>query len=202
MTISSLYVPDEYNGNDVLVTFTFNWRILQKDDLVAELLTIATGAKVVQVLDTDYTIANDQVDTALGGNLVMTIAPATGERLILTRVTDRTQLVNIAEGGPFPAATITRVFDRLTMIVQELDYSATILLEALFESAEEDVTAAAVLHAVVFTAPFANTDYLVLEMTTNWATTAWWSAKLTTGFTINFSNPAPAGAKVVWRARI
>lgn len=118
--ISTQYTPDSYSGNGVLTTFAFNWRILAKTDLV---VTTTVGAVVtIKVLDTDYTIANADVNTDDGGDVVFVVAPATGTAIVLSRDTAMTQLVNLTEGGPFPAAVITKEFDRLTMMIQELSY--------------------------------------------------------------------------------
>jgi hypothetical protein len=120
--ISSQYSPDFYNGDGIEDTFDFTFRILQKSDLLVKVLTVATGVVVTLVLDTDYTIADAWVDADGGGEIVTTDPVATGDRIFLIRNTARTQLVNLVEGSPFPAATVTKVFDRLTMMIQELYY--------------------------------------------------------------------------------
>jgi hypothetical protein len=124
MTISTGYVPDYYDGDDSEDTFTFSWRILAKTDLVAKVLTVASGVVVDLVVDTDFTIDPVWIDAPGGGQVVLTAPVATGDRLFLIRDTSKTQLVNIVEGSPFPAAAVTKVFDRLTMMIQELVYLA------------------------------------------------------------------------------
>jgi hypothetical protein len=73
-------------------------------------------------LNSDYTIDDGDVNTAGGGDVVLTDPLPTGTNLFLIRDTTKTQLVNIEEGSPFPAAVVTKVFDRLTMMIQELKY--------------------------------------------------------------------------------
>lgn len=239
MPISTIYTPDFYDGNGVDTTFVFDWRILAKSDVVVKVLTVATEAVVTLVLDTDYTIADEWVDNEDGGEIDLTLPLATGKRIWLIRETAKTQLVNLLEGSPFPAATVTKVFDRLTMMIQELKYLSRMALkfravstfvdvdvpdpqEALFLSwinnllvnramveetdestvgAEETITLNATTFAVVFGTPADNTNYQILSVGPNWLTSWFWSAKTVNGFTINFSNPAPASAKASWRVR-
>lgn len=120
--IQSIYVPEHYEGDGVLVNLPFTWRILQKSDLIAKKRTIATGAVAVLELDSDYTIANGDVNTDNGGNVVLAVALAAGFDVFLSRHTQRTQLDNIEEGSPFAAAQIMAALDKLTMIAQEQDY--------------------------------------------------------------------------------
>lgn len=139
MTISTGYLPDYYDGDDAQDTFTFSWRILQKSDLVAKVLTVATDVVVTLVLDTDYTIATEWVDADGGGQVVLTNPLATGDRLWLIRDTARTQLVNITEGSAFPAAAVAKVFDRLTIMIQELNFLTRKALKFRAVSTYKDV---------------------------------------------------------------
>ena len=118
--IQSQYSPEIYAGNDLLTAFAFTWRILAKTDVIVLTQVVSTGVVSVKTLNSDYTIADGDVNTDDGGDVVFGAAPATGTNVYLLRDTARTQLVNIEEASPFPAATVTKVFDRLTMIVQEL----------------------------------------------------------------------------------
>jgi hypothetical protein len=118
--IQSQYAPEVYAGNGSLTAFAFTWRILAKTDVIAITQVVATGVVTIKTLNTDYTIADGDVNTDDGGDVVFGTAPPTGTNVYIFRDTARTQLVNIEEGSPFPAATVTKVFDRLTIIVQEL----------------------------------------------------------------------------------
>lgn len=194
MPIETSYVPEHYDGNDVDTSFVFEWRILQKSDLVVKVVTVATGAVVDLVLDTDYTIADEWVDNEDGGEIETTDPVATGDRIWLIRDTSKTQLVNILEGSPFPAATVTKVFDRLTMMIQEL-------VEEVLIGAELPVTETDTTKAVIFEETQANADYEIVAISPNWLTTYAWGTKTVNGFTITFSDAAPADAKVVYRIK-
>jgi hypothetical protein len=118
--IQTHYAPESYSGNGSVTTFAFDWRILAKTDVIVITQVVSTGVVTVKALNTDYTIADGDVNTDDGGDVVFGAAPPTGTNIYLFRDTARTQLVNIEEGSPFPAASVTKVFDRLTIIVQEL----------------------------------------------------------------------------------
>lgn len=235
--LSDIYEPDRYEGDGAEDTFEFTHRILQKADLVVNVVDGTTGDVTTLVLDTDYTIDDAFVNADAGGEIVTTDPVADGDFIILIRRTARLQLVNIVEGSPFPAAVVTKVFDRLTMMIQELEYrirqslafadsSAFVDIEVpepedeTFlgwlnnELANLEVAAATYIgdtenpaqddedFAVVFDAALADTTYEVVSVATNWATAWSYGTKLTTGFTITFTNPAPASAELVWRVRV
>lgn len=121
MPIQSIYSPDHYSGDDVEDTFEFTFRILAKADLVAYTRDEDDVIAILE-LDSDYEIDDADVDTDDGGSVVLTDPLPDGTELFLVRKTTRTQLVNIEEGSPFPAAVVTKVFDRLTMMIQDVDY--------------------------------------------------------------------------------
>lgn len=120
--IQTTYTPDYYNGTGLVSSYAFHFRILRKADLIVKVLTIATGAVVTLVLDSDYTIPDADVNTPSGGSVVLSSPLASGDRIFLIRDTARTQLVDLTEASPFPAETVEKEFDRLTMMIQELTY--------------------------------------------------------------------------------
>ena len=119
--LQTIFTPDHYTGTGLLTTYTFNWRILQKNDLVA-ITKDSSDVVTTLTLDTDYTIADGYVNNATGGQLVLTVVLASGTELFLTRQTDLTQLVHLEEGSPMPSSVFEEIFDRLTMMAQELKY--------------------------------------------------------------------------------
>jgi hypothetical protein len=121
MPIQSQYTPDHYTGDDVEDTFEFTFRILAKVDMIVYTRDEDDVVTILE-LDSDYTIDDADVNTDDGGSVVLTDPLPDGTELFLVRDTTRTQLVNIEEGSPFPSATVTKVFDRLTMMIQELKY--------------------------------------------------------------------------------
>jgi len=119
--LQTAYTPDHFVGTGLVSTYTFTFRILQKNDLVA-ITKDTSDAVVTLTLDTDYTIADTYVNNASGGQLVLTTVLASGTELFLTRQTDLTQLVHLEEGSPMPSSVFEEIFDRLTMMAQEITY--------------------------------------------------------------------------------
>lgn len=120
--LQSIYTPDHYTADGVLTTFAFTFRILQKSDLVFTTYNPATGVVAVLELNSDYTIADGDVNTDNGGHVVCTPVLASGLEIFLSRHTQRTQLTHIEEGSAFSAALMMTALDRLTMFVHELAY--------------------------------------------------------------------------------
>lgn len=118
MTISTTTSRQIYNGNGVTTVFAFPYRFLRNEDLEVYRINDSTGVVTTLALSTDYTVSG--ADNDAGGNVTTTVAPATGERLVIVRVVDLTQEVDYITGDPFPAETHERALDRLTMISQQL----------------------------------------------------------------------------------
>lgn len=138
--IQTIYTPEHYTGDGSTAELPFTWRILAKADLIVLAKDPATEEVTTLELDSDYTIDDSDVDTDDGGDVVLD-DPAEWEdfEIFLIRHTTRTQLVNIEEGSPFPAATVIKVFDRLTMMIQDLDYRLRQALKFANASTFKDV---------------------------------------------------------------
>jgi len=119
--IQTVFTPDHYTGTGLLTDYAFTFRILTKADMLVQTKT-AGGTVTDLVLDTDYTIANAYVNNSAGGQIVLATALASGTELFLNRQTALTQLVHLEEGAPIPSSVFEEVFDRLTMMAQELKY--------------------------------------------------------------------------------
>lgn len=121
--IQTIYTPEHYVGDGVTAILPFTWRILAKGDLLVLAKHPTTLVITSLVLDTDYTIADADVDVEAGGDVVLMI-PATWDTydIFLVRETAKTQLVHMPEGSPFSTAAVETVLDRLTMMAQELKY--------------------------------------------------------------------------------
>jgi hypothetical protein len=140
MPIQTQYTPEHYTGTGLLTSYAFTWRILKKADLVA-LTRLGTVVTTLE-LDSDYTIANSSVNNGSGGEIVLAIELPSGTELFLIRATDLTQKVLIEEGQAFPASVVTEVFDRLTMIAQELKYLYRQTIHYALASQAVDIEAA------------------------------------------------------------
>lgn len=116
MTISSTVTKVNYNGNGSAVSFAVTFKYLLRSDIVVTLIVDATGVETVQILNTDYTLTAP-ADT---GTVVMTVAPASGETLVIERIVPFTQTTNYVENDSFPAESHEEALDKATMLVQQV----------------------------------------------------------------------------------
>lgn len=116
MTVSTIYAPVEYNGDASTVTFTVPWMFLEANDLRLSKIVIATGAETSLP-----TFTTTGVGSPTGGSVTVPTAIGTGNKIRIERYTDRTQEVDLRPGDRFPADSIERSVDKLTLEVQELE---------------------------------------------------------------------------------
>lgn len=113
-------VPDqlEYisDANGVTKIFPYPKRFLQKDEIVVALRD-ADGVDAIQTLNIDYTIAGSSWPN--GGDVVFNIAPTSGYKVVLYRMTQAKQTVDLANNQRNDAPSVERQLDRLTMAIQD-----------------------------------------------------------------------------------
>lgn len=93
-------------------TTDFDFTFLFFED--ATILVYVDG--VLQVLDTDYTLTNDDP----GGTVSFTTAPPDGDQVLIKRVEPLTQDHDYIENDDFPAESHEVALDRVVMMVQQL----------------------------------------------------------------------------------
>jgi hypothetical protein len=116
MTISTTASRISYNGNGATTAFSFPYRFLTNADLVV-IKVAADGTETTLTLNTNYTVTG--ADDDAGGTVTLSVAPLSGQRVVIYRAVTLTQEVDYITGDPFPAETHERALDRLTMIVQQ-----------------------------------------------------------------------------------
>lgn len=120
MTVSSTTVKKSYNGNGATTTFAISPIDLGANEFLEVILrdeNVSPATETVQVLGTNYTL--DPVGADPATNVIMTVAPPSGTKLFLRRVTDQDQETDYEETGPFPAASHEGQLDHITRLVQE-----------------------------------------------------------------------------------
>lgn len=123
MTVSSPYAPVTHYGSGSAGPFVASWPIISIDHLkitkisgtTETVLTYGGGAD--QYTGSLISGGLAGVTTNLGTNLL------SGERIVMERVTPRTQPEDIKNQGEFSPEIHERAFDRLTMLVQESELS-------------------------------------------------------------------------------
>lgn len=113
-------VPDQleyiYDANGSTVSFSYPKRFLQKDEVVV-LLRDSDNIDTIQVLNTHYTIAGS--DWPNGVNVVFVTPPASGLKIVIHRMTQAKQTVNLANNQRNDAPSVELQLDRLTMALQD-----------------------------------------------------------------------------------
>lgn len=117
MTVASSSNRVDYTGNGVTTVFSFSFRIFEAADLVVTRATPA-GVETTLVLNTDYTVTG--AGSYSGGSITLSAALTNGHALTIQRVLDITQETDLRNQGQFFAETHEDVFDRVTMIAQQL----------------------------------------------------------------------------------
>ncbi|WP_454812189.1 hypothetical protein [Labrys neptuniae] len=124
MTIPSYDNRRSYAGDGSTTAFAFPPPFTVNTDLVVQ-IRAADGTNTTKMLGTDYAVAG--AGSPAGGSVTMMAAPATGTMLIIYRDVPLTQSVDLQDGGPFPANTINRALDRITMWGQRLKEQVAVL---------------------------------------------------------------------------
>jgi hypothetical protein len=117
MTVASSSNRVDYTGNGSTTVFSFNFRILAATDLVVTKAD-TDGVETELVLNTDYTVSG--VGSYSGGSITLASALTDGYALTIVRQVPITQETDLRNQGSFFAETHEDVFDRLTMVAQQL----------------------------------------------------------------------------------
>ena len=106
MTVSTAPTPLTYNGDGSTTAFPITWKYNAISHVVA-ILRSSAGVETVWALTTNYTL------TAPGnsGTLTAVVAPATGEKLVITLEPPNTQSSDLPLGGDLPSTTLEDGFD-------------------------------------------------------------------------------------------
>ena len=115
MTVETNYNPTKQSGNGVTTSFSFAFEVASASDIVVY-QRIADVQSIVP--DTDYTV---QV-LSNGGNVIFNTAPAQGTIIVIDRDTPQTQDTPYKTSSGFPAVRVEENLDKLTLMVQELQY--------------------------------------------------------------------------------
>ena len=117
MTISTTIIKNSYSGDNSTTVFAYTFEIAANTEIQV-IIRASTGTETVKTLTTDYTVSG--VGSASGGNVTMVSPPATGETLVIRRVTPKTQTVDLVENDPFTAETVEGAFDKAIAVTQEV----------------------------------------------------------------------------------
>lgn len=123
--ISGTTLTISYASNGVTTTYAVPFYFWSIGDLIVQ--SVDSGGVVTNLLlNTDYLVTGTPDAYGAypnGGSIVFQPGkvPAAGSTIKITRHTARTQLDTYPDNNPFPATVTEHDFDKLTLIVQELD---------------------------------------------------------------------------------
>lgn len=117
MTLETLITSNTYEGDGVTTHFPYTYTILEATDVQ---VWITDQFGTVTQITSGFTMdtANSQVIYPSSGSPL----PADGSTIELRRVLPLTQEVAFTNGGPFSPTIIGKALDRLTMMMQQLQY--------------------------------------------------------------------------------
>jgi hypothetical protein len=106
-------------GNGVTTTLPVPVYFLADSDWKVYKVTIADGTRVLQTLNTDYTVTGAL--NPAGGTIELTVAPSSSYKIVAYRDPPLTQAVVTVQDDPFPVKShLEKPLDKLTMIAQRL----------------------------------------------------------------------------------
>lgn len=123
MTVSSSTDRATFLGNGVAQIFPLPFRFFANSEIQAWLVTNSTGALTALSLGTHYTLSgagDPEVDGNPTSELTMLTAPTALQSLFVQRVIPATQPTDIVNQGRFFPEIHENVFDRLTMLMQQV----------------------------------------------------------------------------------
>ena len=113
------YNPCQYLGNGQTRDFSFNWKVIEVDELIVELEAVSTGTITRLQRGTDYT-ANIN---AVGGNVTLTTAPSEDYYINISRKTSNYQSKGYSTSTGFQGSEIEKSFDKVSCCLQDMDYN-------------------------------------------------------------------------------
>ena len=119
MTISSEAIKSSvFSGNGSTVAFAISFKTFDQGDLVVT-LTNTSHVEAIKTLTTHYTVSlNSNQDSSPGGTVTMSVAPASGEKLVIVNSPNFTQSTDITNGGAFFANVVEDMVDRNTILAR------------------------------------------------------------------------------------
>lgn len=117
MTVSTEVNENTYTGNGTTTVFPYQFRIFSKSDLVVQVSDLNENVTTL-TLDTNYTVSG--AGGYRGGSVTLMTPLASGWRISIARELEITQDTDLRNQGKFFAETHEDVFDRLTMLIQQV----------------------------------------------------------------------------------
>ena len=112
------YNPCQYKGNGVTRDFSFNWKVIEVEELIVSLELVSTGDETILTRGSDYTA---QVN-AVGGNVTLTTAPSEDYFINIRRQTSNYQSKGYSTSSGFQGSEIEKSFDKVSCCLQDMQH--------------------------------------------------------------------------------
>ena len=112
------YNPCQYKGNGVTRDFSFNWKVIEVEELIVSLELVSTGDETILTRGSDYTA---QVN-AVGGNVTLTTAPSEDYFINIKRQTSNYQSKGYSTSSGFQGSEIEKSFDKVSCCLQDMQH--------------------------------------------------------------------------------
>ena len=113
-------ISPKYLGNGISKTFTFDFRVFSQTEVSVK-KTSSTGVITTLAYGTDYTVTlNLNQNSNPGGSITTTVAPVTGESLVIVSSVPFTQTTTLTPQGNFDPNVLNDVHDKAVVLGQQL----------------------------------------------------------------------------------
>ena len=119
MTISTTTIKNSFSGNGSTSAFTYTFKISANSEMQV-IIRSSAGVETIKSLGTHYNVSG--AGNSGGGTVTFTSGniPASGETVVLRRVTAQTQTMDLIDNDPMSADTIETAHDKSIALIQEL----------------------------------------------------------------------------------
>lgn len=121
MTVTTTTIKNSYSGNGSTTAFSYTFKAFASSEVKVYVRTDSTGAESLRTEgsgSTNYAVSG--VGATGGGTVTFVTAPASGETVVIRRLTALQQQTDYQPADPFPASSHEDALDTLTHITQEL----------------------------------------------------------------------------------
>ena len=121
MTVTTTTIKNSYSGNGSTTAFSYTFKAFASSEVKVFVRTDSTGAESLRTEgsgSTNYAVSG--VGATGGGTVTFVTAPASGETVVIRRLTALQQQTDYQPADPFPASSHEDALDTLTHITQEL----------------------------------------------------------------------------------
>ena len=128
------YSPREYWGNGTTREFGFDWKVLEKEDLIITLIDGET--ETVLTIGSDYQATIESV----GGVITLTTAPASTQKIRIERLVSNYQGKRYSTSTGFQGDEEEKSFDRVSCNLQDMQHNIDTFKSGFSAEVNETIT--------------------------------------------------------------